>query len=836
MGAGDERAGDRLPDPGDHRRDRRPAGGDQPQHRPRRALPGGRAGQRGGHLPAAGRAVRRLRAGDHLRRRHRGAAAVRDHADPRPHRPARARQHRPRPHRRAGGGRRLLRHAHDLPGASLRRRPHRQPGRHRHGRARELALQELRAALRGGQRAPAGRPGRRDRARPPRLETGRRATDAPALPAGVRRLPVQRRDLRRACPAQRGDGADEHRADAERREHQPDRLQRLPAGQDPRRAGVRAVRGGRCRGRGRHRAGDRAADLPQPGDGQHRRGGSAQMVKLAWLVPALPLAAWAVILLVGKRTPGKGAPIGILAVAVGWVLSIGILASVIGGSQPYHVSTTWAPISGQFTIPVGITVDGLAAVLLFVVTTISLFVQVYSVSYMRGDERYTMFFANLSLFTAGMLIVVVADNLLMLLVGWEIMGICSYFLIGHYWEDHANSRAAIKAFLTTRVGDLGFMAGIFVLFWAARSFEIPRIVDAAHSGQLSSGTITLGAVLLFCGAIGKSGQFPLHTWLPDAMAGPTPVSALIHAATMVAAGVFLVAGSVIHSIHTNNLSEMGGLRRAMPWTFATFTVGALALAGIIPLAGFWSKDEILTDAWQAGFGGGAVGGVATSRGVAQVVFVVGVVTAFLTAFYVTRMLWLAFGGAYRGQGHPHEADGIMLLPLVVLATGSVVGGVVGSPLVGDNSIGKWIGTVLVPGEGAVHVNWGLAAFTTVVALLGILGGTALYATAARDRRGLPEREYLARVPPLYTLLERKYFLDDLYEGVLVRAVTGQLAPATYWFDQRVVDGVVNGAGLATRRFSRGLRHLQSGQAQWYAAALFVGVVGLAVVVVQVIGR
>ena len=228
------------------------------------------------------------------------------------------------------------------------------------------------------------------------------------------------------------------------------------------------------------------------------------MVKLAWLVPALPLVAWAVILLGGKRSPGKGAPISILAIGVGWVLSIGILSRVVGGAAPYHWSTTWAPISGDLTIPLGITVDGLAAVLLFVVTTISLFVQIYSVSYMRGDERYTFFFAKLSLFTAGMLIVVLADNLLMLLVGWEIMGVCSYFLIGHYWEDHANSRAAVKAFLTTRVGDIGFMAGIFVLFWGARSFEIPRITEAAHSGQLSSGTITLGAVLLFCGAIGKS--------------------------------------------------------------------------------------------------------------------------------------------------------------------------------------------------------------------------------------------------------------------------------------------------------------------------------------------
>lgn len=634
------------------------------------------------------------------------------------------------------------------------------------------------------------------------------------------------------------------------------------------------------------------------------------MVTLAWLVPALPLLAWAVILLVGKRSPGKGAPIGILAIGVGWVLSIVILARVVGGGAAYHAGTTWAPISANLIIPIGITVDGLAAVLLFVVTTISLFVQVYSVSYMRGDERYTSFFSKLSLFTGGMLIVVLADNLLMLLVGWEIMGVCSYFLIGHYWEDHANSRAAIKAFLTTRVGDLGFMAGIIVLFWSTRSFEIPAIVGAAHSGRLSSGTITLGAVLLFCGAIGKSGQFPLHTWLPDAMAGPTPVSALIHAATMVAAGVFLVArmypvfeaspaalnevaligaltmliaallaliqddikrvlaystvsqlaymmaglgvggysagifhlfthaffkallflaaGAIIHTIHTNNLSEMGGLRRVMPWTFATFAIGALALAGIIPLAGFWSKDEILTQAWRAGFGGG-VEGVATSIGVAQVVFVVGVLTAFLTALYVARMLWLAFGGAYRGQGHPHEADAIMLLPLVVLATGSVVAGVVGSPLVGTNNIGKWISTTLLPSEGTVAMNWGLVAFTTLVALLGIMAGSALY------RRGLPEREYLTRVPALYTLLEHKYYLDDLYEGVFVRAVTGQLAPATYWFDQRVLDGIVNGSALLTRRLARGLRYVQSGQAQWYAAALFIGVVGL-VVVTQLIGR
>jgi NADH-quinone oxidoreductase subunit L len=629
--------------------------------------------------------------------------------------------------------------------------------------------------------------------------------------------------------------------------------------------------------------------------------------KLAWLVPALPLVAWAVLLLVGKRLPGGGAAVGILAVAVGWVISLAILFGVIGGADAYHVSREWAPIGASFDIPLGMIVDGLTAVMLVVVTTISLFVQIYSISYMRGDERYTFFFAMLSLFTAGMLIVVLADNLLLLLFGWEIMGICSYFLIGHYWEDVANARAAIKAFLTTRVGDLGFMAGIFVFAWAARSFEIERIIAGVHDGDIGAATATLGAALLFCGAIGKSGQFPLHTWLPDAMAGPTPVSALIHAATMVAAGVFLVArmypvfetsgsvldeigilasitmliaallalvqddikrvlaystvsqlaymmgglsvggysagifhlfthaffkallflaaGAIIHTVHSNNMSEMGGLARVMPVTFVTFLVGALALVGLAPLAGFWSKDEILTDAWNAGFGG--AGHAATSQGVAQIVFVTGMVTAFLTAVYVARMLWLTFGAAFRGQGHPHEADAAMLFPLVVLAVGAALAGFVG---LGDNSISTWIQTPVLPSEGPATLNLGLIVATTAIGLAGLALGTVLY------RRGLPEREYLERLPLVWKTLQRKFFLDDLYEQGIVRAVVGALAPATYWFDQRVVDGVVNGAGLGTRRLARGLRYVQSGQAQWYAAALFLGVVGLAVVVTQLIGR
>jgi NADH-quinone oxidoreductase subunit L len=289
--------------------------------------------------------------------------------------------------------------------------------------------------------------------------------------------------------------------------------------------------------------------------------------------------------------------------------------------------------------------------------------------------------------------------------------------------------------------------------------------------------------------------------------------------------LFLAAGAIIHAVHSNNMSEMGGLARAMPVTFVTFLVGALALTGIAPLAGFWSKDEILTDAWNAGFGG--AGEAATSQSVAQIVFVTGMVTAFLTALYVGRMLWLTFGAAFRGQGHPREADAGMLFPLVVLAVGAALAGFVG---LGDNSIGSWIQTEELPSHGPATLNLGLIVATTVIALAGLALGTVLY------RPGLPEREYLERFPLLWKTLQRKYFLDDLYEQGIVRAVVGALAPATYWFDQRVIDGVVNGAGLGTRRLARGLRYVQSGQAQWYAAALFIGVVGLAVVATRLIGN
>src|SRR3954470_20224794 len=397
----------------------------------------------------------------------------------------------------------------------------------------------------------------------------------------------------------------------------------------------------------------------------------------AYIIPLLLIASAALTLVFGKRTPGRGSIYGIAALAVGLVFSLGCLVGIAQGSGVATDGVHWFTIGG-FSVDAGYYVDGLAATMLVVVTGVSLMVHLYAMGYMHGDKRYTWFYFVLSLFTAAMTVVVLAPNLFELLVGWEVMGICSYLLIGHWYEEHVNSSSAIKAFITTRIGDVPFMFGIFACIVLAGGTTsniqaIGEAVGVSHDTVL----VSAAALLLFGGTIGKSAQFPLHVWLPDAMAGPTPVSALIHAATMVAAGVYLVgrlyqvfigadpyvlqiigivggitmlgaallalvqddikrvlafstisqlaymvagmsmgpagrtagffhlfthaffkallflgSGSVIHAVHSNNMSEMGGLRKPMPWTFWTFLLGSLALAGVPPLAGFWSKDEL----------------------------------------------------------------------------------------------------------------------------------------------------------------------------------------------------------------------------------------------------
>jgi NADH-quinone oxidoreductase subunit L len=640
----------------------------------------------------------------------------------------------------------------------------------------------------------------------------------------------------------------------------------------------------------------------------------------AWLIAILPFAAFFVILFFGKRMPRKGAEIGILAAGGSLVLSLLVLiGDYVGGGGPVvERALSWFPFAGNFDIELGMRIDGLTSVMFVVVTLVSLMVQIYSTSYMHGDKRYTWYFAALNLFTGSMLNLVIANNLIQLLIGWELVGICSYLLIGHWWEEKENSSAAIKAFITTKTGDVPFLIGIFVLFAASKTFNIAEIIEKVEAGDISHLTLTAAAILLFGGAIGKSAQFPLHVWLPDAMAGPTPVSALIHAATMVTAGVFLVArifpvfeastaalnevaligaftmlmaallamiqddikrvlaystvsqlaymmaalgigagnaaifhlythaffkallflgaGSLIHAVHSNNMSEMGGLKRVMPTTYKTFVIGSLALAGIPPLAGFWSKDEILTEAYRFGTSGEARG----TPAVALIVYAVGVLTAFLTAFYMSRAVHLTFEGKFRGKGHPHESPPAMTAPLVILAVLSVVAGFAGIPG-WQSGFGSWVGV-----GGETHVP--SASIPLILISVGVaVGGVAI---GRRAYMPAPAVDPLKRMGFFYRLLERKFYIDDFYWVAIVRPVRDVVSRAMYWInqnvldglvngaaaaargtakvmynavDQKVIDGAVNGVGIGAQKGGGLLKYLQGGDVQRYAAYLFAGV-------------
>ena len=646
----------------------------------------------------------------------------------------------------------------------------------------------------------------------------------------------------------------------------------------------------------------------------------SSFLRLSWLIALLPLLSGALTLFVGKRTPGKGSIYGIAGVGASFVLSLGVLWTFVEGERGFYEATvSWFDI-GELRVEAGVFVDGLTAVMLVVVTAISLCVHVYSLGYMKGDVRFTWFYVVLSLFTSAMLVVVLSPDLFQLLVGWEVMGVCSYLLIGHWWEEHVNSSSAIKAFITTRIGDVPFMFGIFILVFVAgfETSNIHEIGEMIAGGEVSSGLVSAAALLLFGGTIGKSAQFPLHVWLPDAMAGPTPVSALIHAATMVAAGVYLVgrlfivfvqaepfvlqivgivgaitmlgaalmafvqddikrvlaystisqlaymvagmsmgpagrtagffhlfthaffkallflgSGAVIHAVHSNNMSEMGGLRNKLPVTFWTFLIGSLALAGVPPLAGFWSKDELLVVADHEGH---------------PVLFVVLLLTALLTAFYMTRTVFMTFFGDYRGHGEPHEAPRSMTGVLVALATATVFVGLLGAPQLGA-VFGQWV--FFEELEEALFVPW-IAVVSTLAALGGIVAGYALY-------RRYRDPDPLATLAPAYTLVSNKYYLDDIYWKGVVRPIRDEVSAGVYWTNQKILDGAVNGIAALTRSiantvrwfdtrvvdgavnaaanvagFTGGiLRYIQSGNVQRYAAFLFTGIVVLAIIITRI---
>ncbi len=605
-------------------------------------------------------------------------------------------------------------------------------------------------------------------------------------------------------------------------------------------------------------------------------------------------------------------------------------------TSPVVERTTWFVTDG-IHFEIGTIADGLSVMMLITVTLISLLVHIYSKEYLHGDRRFTHYYAFLSLFTAAMLFYVVSSNTLQMLVGWELVGVCSFVLIGHWWEEKRNSDAALKAFLTNRVGDVGLMIGVILTFFAAgaSSFDVLHINQAALSGGVSGTLLLIGALCLFGGVTSKSGQFPLHTWLPDAMAGPTPVSALIHAATMVVAGVYLIArmypvffnglhigtgdinyvafigafttvfgasmafvqfdikrvlaystisqlgymvmglgvgawtggvfhlfthayfkaclflcaGSVSHAAHhTFDMREMGGLRKYQKKTFACFTIAMLALIAIPPFAGFWSKDEILAGAAQGQHGGGY-----------WLMLVFGLMTAFMTAAYMIRCWWMTFFGEYRGHGEPHESPAVMTVPLIVLAACSIVIGWVNIPAGSLTNFEKYVQpTYLFPQIEPIAFNW----YTAIASVaLGVLGAALSYQYWALHKGpfiGITDRvKALAR---LHWIVENKYGLDVLYNGI-ADTTKGPIGAAAYWFNQHVIDSVVNGAGVgavATGRVvyndfdqklldgvivasgpgaeasGQALSHMQTGKVQQYAALLFAGAAILAAIFVFVI--
>jgi NADH-quinone oxidoreductase subunit L len=584
--------------------------------------------------------------------------------------------------------------------------------------------------------------------------------------------------------------------------------------------------------------------------------------------------------------------------AIGTSLALSIWTLIEVSAEEGHVLTMpdyqWLAI-GDTVINIGVTVDALAAVMLIVVTTVSLMVQFYSRGYMHGDGGYIRYFAFMSLFTASMLGLVLADNLVFLFLFWEGVGLCSYLLIGFWFHKPEAARAAMKAFVVTRLGDFGFLIAILLLYAKTGTFDIGELQHLALAGTLGGAVLTWAAIGVFSGAVGKSAQFPLHTWLPDAMEGPTPVSALIHAATMVAAGVYLVArmfpvfasdttaittvaviggftaifaatmglvmsdikrvlaystisqlgymmmglgvvgmavasgtismehglalgvavgifhlfthaffkallflgaGSVSHATGTFDMRRMGGLRKAMPWTYLMFLIGSLSLAGIWPLAGFWSKEGILTHAWDH----------------APVLFALGFITVFLTAFYMFRAIFLTFHGEYRGKAHLHESPPVMLLPMGILTILAVVAGLIG-----------------VNGFLGGHSHGFFEALTQPLAWasLSMAGAGIFLAYAIYGARWLSAQSLRQRFAPIYTLLSHKYWLDELYENIfLMRFMINGIFGLFHWVDEHIVDGAVNGIAAVTVMGGSLIRRLETGQLQAYGLAIFIGIIAI----------
>ncbi|NJM48126.1 MAG: NAD(P)H-quinone oxidoreductase subunit 5 [Alkalinema sp. RU_4_3] len=663
------------------------------------------------------------------------------------------------------------------------------------------------------------------------------------------------------------------------------------------------------------------------------------LYQYAWAIPVLPLFGATIVgvglIAFNKETNQlRGGISAFLVSLIGMamVLSLAIFWDQFQGHDAYTKMIEWAA-AGDFRLKMGYTIDHLTAMMLVVVTTVAFLVMIYTDGYMAHDKSYVRFYAYLSLFSSSMLGLVISPNLIQVYVFWELVGMCSYLLIGFWFDRKAASEACQKAFVTNRVGDFGLLLGILGLYWATQSFDFgvigDRLGELVSSGSMSGSVAALLAILVFLGPVAKSAQFPLHVWLPDAMEGPTPISALIHAATMVAAGVFLIArmfpvfehvpaamtviawtgaitafigattaitqndikkglaystmsqlgymvmamgcgaysaglfhlvthayfkamlflgsGSVIHGMevvvghnaaYAQDMRLMGGLRKHMPITATTFLIGTLAICGIPPFAGFWSKDEILHQAYEANPG----------------LWMVGFVTAGITAFYMFRMYFSTFEGEFRGENkamlavidgeqalllgkkakgdhaedhhhdhEPHESPWAMTLPLMVLAVPSIGIGLLGTPF--NNYFESFIHA---PGEvftqGAVDLPEFLimGGSSVGIGLIGITLAVMMYVQGKID-----PAKWAKSNPSLYALSKNKWYFDEIYDLVFVKT-TRRLARQVLEVDYKVVDGLVNLTGFVTLLSGEGLKYLENGRAQFYALIVFGAVLGLVI--------
>ncbi len=618
------------------------------------------------------------------------------------------------------------------------------------------------------------------------------------------------------------------------------------------------------------------------------------MLDAAWLIPAFPLVGFVALMLFGRRLGEPRAGwFATAAMAGSFVASVLVFAELMqrDPEERRFIVTLfeWVP-AGDFQVDAGLFVDPLSITMALFVTGVGALIHLYSIGYMHGDENFSKFFVYLNLFAFSMLVLVLGDNLVLTFLGWEGVGVCSYLLISFWFSTEANAVAGKKAFITNRVGDFGFMLAIF---WAFSAIGSIRYVDLlGNSWALVPTTATAIVVLLFVGAAGKSAQFPLFIWLPDAMAGPTPVSALIHAATMVTAGVYLMvrvnpiiavadswvpdaiawvgvftalfaagaataqndikkvlaystisqlgymmlavgtgayvaaifhmvthaffkallflgSGSVIHALDgEQDMRRYGGLRLAMPLTAGTFVVGWLAIAGVPPLAGFWSKDEILAYAWDNN----------------QALWAVGLITAILTAFYMSRLIIMTFFGESRfGNKHPYEPSRLMTVPLVVLAVAAVFSGGLNLPFTSDlHFLGNWLKPSLFGNE--AHLSSGMGAgalwLLAAVSVVAALGGIWAAVTVYLRRQVSAERVELKAAA-------RAFYLDDAVTS-FVGGPGRRSFELVSAFDARVVDGAVNGIGRVVRASGAKLRQIQTGLVRFYALLTAAGVIALLV--------